>query len=347
MGRKMATAYVTHEDYDKHSLPGHPERSERLQRVREVLKKHGVLDRLELITPQPATVEQLEMVHRPDYVSLVEQAAEQGGGMLDPDTYLLPVSYEVARLSTGGVLGAIDAVMSRKANNAIALVRPPGHHALPNRGMGFCIFSNAAIAARHVQQAHGIERVMIVDYDVHHGNGTEVAFYDDPGVLYVSTHQYPFYPGSGALHDIGCGEGTGTTLNMPLSAGVGNEGFTALFEQVLWPAARRFAPDFVIVSAGFDAHWDDPLAMLQLDLNGYVHITRELVRMAEEMCGGRLIVTLEGGYNLDALSHGILDVCYALLGEDIIEDPLGPSGGYEPSVGKLIDDLLALHELGR
>jgi acetoin utilization deacetylase AcuC-like enzyme len=298
------------------------------------------------ILPQPATIEQLELIHRPDYVSLVERAAQQGGGMLDPDTYLLPISYEIARLSVGGVLGSVDAVMGGKADNAIALVRPPGHHALPNRGMGFCIFSNAAIATRHAQQVHNAERVMIVDYDVHHGNGTEVVFYDDPSVFYVSTHQYPFYPGSGALRDTGRGEGAGTTLNMPLSAGVGNEGFKALYERVLWPAARRFEPDLIIVSAGFDAHWDDPLAMLELDLQGYTHITRELVQMAQELCDGRIIVTLEGGYNLEALSYGILNVCYALLGEDTIEDPLGPAGGYEVSVAKLIDDLLALHELG-
>jgi acetoin utilization deacetylase AcuC-like enzyme len=341
----MTTAYLTHEDYDKHSLQGHPERSERLQRVRQVLEKHNILEQLMPISPQPATVEQLELIHRPDYVSLVERAAQQGGGMLDPDTYLLPVSYEIARLSVGGVLGAVDAVMGGTADNAIALVRPPGHHALPNRGMGFCIFSNAAIAARHAHLVHDAERVMIVDYDVHHGNGTEVAFYDDPSVLYVSSHQYPYYPGSGALRDIGRGEGMGTTLNMPLSAGVGNEGFKALYERVLWPVARRFNPDLIIVSAGFDAHWDDPLAMLELDLKGYTHITRELVRMAQEMCDGRLIVTLEGGYNLEALSYGILNVCYVLLGEDTIEDPLGPAGGYEVSVAKLIDDLLALHEL--
>jgi acetoin utilization deacetylase AcuC-like enzyme len=342
----MTTAFLTHEDYHRHTLPGHPERAERLQRVREVLEQHNLLDRLLPITPKPATVEQLELIHTPDYVALIERAARQGGGMLDPDTYLLPVSYEVARLSAGGVLGAVDAVMSGQADNAIALVRPPGHHALPNRGMGFCIFNNTAIATRHARQAHGVERVMIVDYDVHHGNGTEVAFYDDPNVLYVSTHQYPFYPGSGALRDIGRSDGIGTTVNIPLSAGVGNEGFKALYERVLWPAARRFGPDFIIVSAGFDAHWDDPLAMLELDLAGYVHLTREVIQMAQEMCQGRIIVTLEGGYNLKVLSYGILDVCYALLGEDIIEDPVGPSGGYEPSVAKLIDELLALHELG-
>jgi acetoin utilization deacetylase AcuC-like enzyme len=342
----MTTAFLTHEDYHLHSLPGHPEHAERLQRVLEVLAKHGMIDKLLSITPKPAAAEQLALIHTPDYVALIERAAQQGGGMLDPDTYLLPVSYEVARLAAGGVLDAVDAVMSGQADNAIALVRPPGHHALPNRGMGFCIFNNAAIAARHAQQAHGIERVMIVDYDVHHGNGTEVAFYDDPSVLYISTHQYPFYPGSGALRDIGRGDGLGTTVNMPLSAGVGNEGFKALYERVLWPAARRFKPDVIIVSAGFDAHWDDPLAMLELDLGGYVHITRELIQMAREMCRGRIIVTLEGGYNLKALSYGILNVGYALLGEDTVEDPLGPSGGYEPSVARLIDELLALHQLG-
>ena len=342
----MTTAYVTHEDYDKHSMDGHPEHAERLRCVRALLQTRSLLDKLHPIPPHPAAAAQLALIHTPDYVALIERAARQGGGMLDPDTYLLPGSYEIAQLSAGGVIAAVDAVMGGQADNAIALVRPPGHHALPNRGMGFCIFNNAAIAVRHAQKAYGIEHVMIVDYDVHHGNGTEVAFYDDPSVFYVSTHQYPFYPGSGALHDIGRGEGIGATLNMPLRAGVGSQGFKALFEQVLWPAARRFKPDLILVSAGFDAHWDDPLAMLELDLEGYTHIARELVRMAGELCGGRLVVTLEGGYNLDALSYGILNLCYALLGEDIIEDPLGPSGGYEPSVAKLIDDLRTLHRLG-
>lgn len=342
----MTTAYLTHPDYQLHTLHGHPEHAGRLESIWEVLQTHSMLKRLKSVTPQPATLEQLEMVHDPRYVELVVRAAEQGGGMLDPDTYLLPVSYEVARLSVGGVLGAVDAVLSGEADNAVAPIRPPGHHALPNRGMGFCIFSNVAIAARHAQRAHGTKRVMIVDYDVHHGNGTEAIFYDDPDVLYVSTHQYPFYPGSGALHDIGRGEGLGSTINMPLSAGVGNEGFRELYERILWPAAKRFQPELILVSAGFDAHWNDPLAMLQLDLKGYAHLSRELVAMAQVLCGGHIIFVLEGGYNLEALGYGMLNICYALLREDIIEDPLGPSGGPEPSVARLIDSLLALHELG-
>ena len=267
--------------------------------------------------------------------------------MLDPDTYVLPVSYDVACLSVGGALAAVDAVLGGQADNALAVVRPPGHHATPSRGMGFCLFNNIALAARHAQATYEeVKRVLIVDYDVHHGNGTQEAFYEDESVLFVSTHQYPYYPGSGALGDIGSGPGRGATINMPLRAGTGNEGFELLYERVLWPAARRFRPDLILVSAGFDAHWADPLAMLQLDLRGYAHLTRELIGMAGELCAGRAIFVLEGGYDLEVLSHGVLNVAYALLGQDIVTDPLGEVGMPGQPTDDLVAALLDLHQLG-
>ena len=341
------TAYTTHRDYALHTMRGHPENAARIERIWQVFEEYRMPDRLLLLDPQPASVEQIGLVHDPRHIELVKRGAEGGGGMFDPDTYALPVSYEVARLAVGGVLAAVDAVMAGAAANALAVVRPPGHHATPNRAMGFCLFNNIAIGARYALQTYSaVERVMIVDYDVHHGNGTQDIFYTDPAVLYVSTHQYPFYPGTGALGDTGSGEGRGTTLNMPLRAGTGNKGFKLLYEKVLWPAARRFHPDLVLVSAGFDAHWADPLAMVQLDLHGITHLTRELIAMAQELCGGRIVFVLEGGYELEALSHGVLNIAYALQGKDRIADPLGPLDMPGQGTEQLVDQLLELHGLG-
>jgi acetoin utilization deacetylase AcuC-like enzyme len=342
-----STAYATHLDYRLHTLERHPENAGRIERIWEVFRSAGVLDHLLVLQPQPASVEQLTRVHTARHVELIRQASGEGPVLLDPDTYVMPVSYEVARLAAGGVIAAVDAVLGGRADNALAVVRPPGHHATPARAMGFCLFNNVAVAARHAQAVYpAVKKVLIVDYDVHHGNGTQDAFYADPSVLYISTHQYPFYPGTGALTDIGEGDGRGTTINIPLRAGTGNASFTQLYEKVVWPAVCRFQPDLILVSAGFDAHWADPLAMLQLDLKGYTHLTRELIRMAHEVCHGRIVFVLEGGYNLEALSYGVLNIAYALLGKDEIADPLGGSDMPTLPVDQLVDQLITLHQLG-
>ncbi len=340
------TAYVTHPDYRLHTLTGHPEHAGRIIHAWDVFEHSGILDRLKVITPAPATPEQITRVHKPGYVELIRRAAEQGGGMLDPDTYLLPISYDVACLSAGGPLATVDMVLTGQADNGLALVRPPGHHATPEQGMGFCIFNNIAIAACHALATYpAVKKIMIADYDVHHGNGTQDAFYSSPDVLFISSHQYPYYPGTGALTDTGAGPGLGSTINMPLPAGVGNDGFKQLYERVVWPAARRFHPDLILVSAGFDAHWHDPLAGLTLDLQGYATLTRELISMARELCEGRIIFVLEGGYDLEALSHGLLNIAYALQGEETIVDPLGAYDGPAAPVDRLVGQIVELHKL--
>jgi acetoin utilization deacetylase AcuC-like enzyme len=236
-------------------------------------------------------------------------------------------------------------VLSGKADNALAAVRPPGHHAMPSHAMGFCIFGNVAIGARYAQKVYGIERVMIVDYDVHHGNGTEAMFYDDPSVLFVSTHQYPFYPGTGALNDIGTGAGKGYTVNIPLSAGHGDNNYAQVFEKVVWKVAARFQPQLILVSAGFDAHFSDPLAQMRLSLTGYAHLTRELLAMAKQFCGGKIAFVMEGGYNLQALSSGVLNIAHALLGNPDVSDPMGLDKKPEPDITPLITSLQKLHGL--
>jgi acetoin utilization deacetylase AcuC-like enzyme len=340
------TVCVTHPDYRLHTLDGHPENASRIERIWQVLEKSNALDDLLLIEPEPAPLDQLALIHDQRYITHVKKASEQGGGRLDPDTYALPISYHVARLSAGGATAAVDAVLNGTADNALAVVRPPGHHATPFRAMGFCLFNNAAIAARYAQQSsNAIERVMIVDYDVHHGNGTQDAFYDDPTVLYASTHQYPYYPGTGALEEIGTGGARGTTLNMPVSAGTGSDGYRLLYQQVLWPVARRFKPDLILVSAGFDAHWSDPLAMMQLDLPGYAGLTHDLIEMAGELCQGRIIFVLEGGYDLEVLANGVLNVVHALRGRDEIVDPVGPLDMPGRGTEHLVEQLRILHQL--
>lgn len=343
----MATGYVYHPVYLEHNQPGHPENARRLERIMAALRDVGMLERLTSIEARPATEEELARVHTPGYIAYVRRVAERGGGHLDADTYMNARSYEAAVMAAGGLLALVEAVLEGRVRNGFALVRPPGHHALPDRGMGFCLFNNVAVAARHAQTFPGIRRVFIADIDVHHGNGTQAVFEADPTVFYFSTHEYPYYPGTGHWSEAGIGEGEGSILNVPLPAGVGDQGYLRVYEELLWPLVRRFRPDLILVSAGYDSHWQDPLAMMQLSLGGYARIARELVAMAEELCGGRIVFTLEGGYHLDVLAHGVLNAFYALLGEETVSDPFGPPfPASEPDIGPLLARLKERHRVG-
>ena len=293
--------------YLKHSTgAGHPERPERLSAILDRLRRVGLLAELTRITPRAADLRWLTTVHGRAYVQRVEASCLAGLGHVGPaDAPVGPESYAAAVTAVGGVLAAVDAVMEGRLRNAFCAVRPPGHHALPEKAMGFCLFNTVAIAAKYIQQRAGLARVLIVDWDVHHGNGTQAVFYGDPGVFYFSIHQSPFYPGTGAADERGVGDGLGSTLNVPLPAGTSDATLQAVFEGQLTPAALTFAPDFVLVSAGFDAHEDDPLGQMSVTPEGFASLTRVVKSIADQCCGGRLVSVLEGGYHLEGLAASV------------------------------------------
>ena len=294
------TGLVYHPDFLLHDAgPGHLERPERLKAIMAGLERSGLLESLVRIEPRLAAKQWLAQVHTPAYLKELEGAPRQ----LDPDTRLSPNSYRVAKLATGGILAAIDAVVAGKIRNAFAVIRPPGHHALPDRAMGFCLLNHVAIAARYIQKKHGLKRILIVDWDVHHGNGTQEVFYDDPSVLYFSTHQFPYYPWSGDPDERGTGAGLGTTVNAPLWPGSGDASILKAFREDLLPAAEAFRPDFVLISSGFDAHERDPIAEMRITTPGYAALTKIVAGIAERHAKGRLVSLLEGGYNLKALAQ--------------------------------------------
>ncbi len=300
------TALVYHPDYLLHDPgPNHPERPARLRAIMTHLQRQGLLDTLLLLSPEPASEQWITRVHTPMYLQKLRAAVRAAPTSLDADTWVSKHSYDVARRAVGGVLLAVDMVIAGQAQNAFAALRPPGHHALPERAMGFCLLNHVAIAARYAQEKHGVARVLIVDWDVHHGNATQEVFYTDPSVLYFSTHQYPYYPGTGAASQVGAGAGQGTTINVPLAAGAGDSEIIEAFRKRLIPAATAFRPEFVLISAGFDAHQRDPLAQLQVTETGYAMLTRIVKDIADRHAAGRLVSVLEGGYDLDALARSV------------------------------------------
>lgn len=293
---------------------GHPESPNRLRAIMQRLEQSGITARLTRIEPRKAENEWLTLVHQPGYVALLNQQAPTKGRIsLDADTSMSPGSLAAAYLAAGGALAGVDAIMAGQVQHTFCAVRPPGHHAEADRAMGFCLFNNVAIAARYVQKRYGLPRVLIVDWDVHHGNGTQHSFDADPSVLFFSTHQYPHYPGTGRATERGSGTAEGSTINVPMEAGEGDEEYRAVFQKVLVPAADDFKPDFVIISAGFDAHRDDPLASMGLTEEGYADLTAIVAGVAKRHCQGRLLSSLEGGYNLTALAASVERHIQALM----------------------------------
>ena len=341
----MSASYAYDPLYLEHNRPGHVERRERLERTVQVLQERALLDRLVRVEATPVAMDYLLEVHLRQYVEQAKQVSDTGGGNLDPDTYANSRTNEVALLAAGGMLNLVEAILEGQAENGFALVRPPGHHALPGRGMGFCIFNNIAIAAKYALKRKGLSRILIVDFDLHHGNSTNDIFYDTDEVLYFSTHQYPYYPGTGHWDNVGRGLGEGFTANVPLPAGVGDDGYARIFDEVLYPIAERYHPQLILVSAGYDAHWADPLGMMQLSTTGYAYLTRTLKQMAEEFCNGRLAFTLEGGYDLDALAYSIAATIETLLGDDAIADPLGSSPRPSAPADDMILHIKGIHRL--
>ncbi|HKV59019.1 MAG TPA: histone deacetylase [Ktedonobacteraceae bacterium] len=356
----MTTGLIYDPIFLEHITPkNHPDQPQRLEMSMKVLEALNWLERdgLVQLAPRAASEDELAAVHERNYIHEVEEAARKAaqeyaeGGRntrhFATDTYVSGKSYEAALKAAGAGLTAIDAIMSGEIDNAYCLVRPPGHHAVAESAMGFCLFNNVAVAARYAIDHYGLERVMIIDFDVHHGNGTQEMFYDDPHVLYFSTHQAPFYPGTGLVDERGEGAGEGTTINVPLPASTGYETLEPVFRQVMAPAADRFDPQLILVSAGFDAHWDDPLGQFNLSTAGFAQLMNVIIEEAKFLCKGRLVLIQEGGYSLDAMAACVATCINLLLGDDAAVDSLGkaPHMPYRINTDVLIAELRRLHRL--
>jgi len=295
----------------------HPESPQRLFYVQQALEDLRIWERWVRIEPRMAREEELELVHSAGYTETIRRASERAPAFLDADTPVSSESYDIARLAAGGVLNCADSIARGETNRAFAFVRPPGHHAKPNRAMGFCLFNNVALAAAFLRKKHGLHRIAIVDMDIHHGNGTQACFYEDPGVLYVSTHQYPYYPGTGAFSEVGAGQGWGYTANFPLPAGTGDPVFVPVYSRIISAILDQYRPECILVSAGFDALLGDPLGGLSVSAAGYASVAASLLRAADRNCGGRICFVLEGGYS----PQGLRECVRAVMQEMESEDP--------------------------
>jgi acetoin utilization deacetylase AcuC-like enzyme len=310
----------------------HVESPQRLRVIYEQLEQPPLNGLFQYPAFKPASTELLELNHSKEHVMRVAGTAGKTFSSLDPDTQASAKSYDAACLAAGAVIAGLETIVNGKADNGFALVRPPGHHAEADRAMGFCLFNNVAVGACYGLKSLGLERIAIIDWDLHHGNGTQNSFYSSDQVLYFSTHAYPYYPGSGSLREVGAGAGEGFTVNVPLSGGQDDRAFAAIFREIIVPVTRQFRPDFIIISAGFDTYFGDPLGTMAVTEQGYATMTKQIVDLAAEVCKGRLLVALEGGYNLRGLRDGVL----AVLGE-LSGDPACPGKVEEAVLQAIID----------
>jgi acetoin utilization deacetylase AcuC-like enzyme len=337
----MKVGIVKHDIYLEHITDDfHPENPNRLVHIYAMLKELGQ-EGLVYIQPRMATHEEIALNHDASYINFVAETKGKVQRRLDPDTVTSPKSYEAACMAVGGLLQLSDALFAGEIDNGFALVRPPGHHAERGKGMGFCIFNSVAVAARYLIRKHGLKRVFIVDWDLHHGNGTQHSFYGDSDILYFSTHQYPYYPGTGSHEEIGSGEGKGYTINVPMSYGMGDGDYTYAFEEIVLPVVRQWKPEAILVSAGFDIHHSDPLGGMAVTESGFTKMTRMLMDAAEEVCKGRILFALEGGYDLSGLTNSVKAVILQLRKTPLYmqEDKASPSSAVTETV-KLVKQVL-------
>lgn len=338
---------VRDDAYLKHDMGiYHPESPDRLQVIYDMIDELGATLNLAMIPVRQASVDEIATNHDVRYVEYIAATAGARNTYLDPDTTACAYSWEAACRAVGGLLALVREVVAGNARNGFALVRPPGHHAERKRAMGFCFFNNIAIAARYALKELGMHRVAIVDWDLHHGNGTQNAFYETDEVLFISAHQYPHYPGSGAIRETGIGAGEGYTVNVPLAAGAGDLEYVTVFHSLVAPIIEAYRPDLILVSAGFDAHESDPLGGMSLTESGYEQMVQILMSLAEELCGGRLVLTLEGGYNLAALRNSVKRILLQLSYYNPRNESLPPKPSPEslqPGFRKRLSEIIATH----
>ena len=346
MNENRQIGIVYHPDFFIHTKDAHPEKKERLQAILSLLKEENLFAKLQQLAPVPAEVDEVARVHTLQHIENIRTLCEQHKGYLDADTYLTPKSYDVALLSAGAALTAMRSVMRGKLDVCFALGRPPGHHAEPHKGMGFCLFNNAAIAARAAQEEFGLSRIMLIDWDVHHGNGTQKAFYQDASLLFVSVHQSPAFPGTGHFGDTGSGVGEGYNVNIPLPPGCGDKEYSRVFREIIRPLADRYKPELVLVSAGQDIYHDDPLAGMRVSFAGFADMARLVREIAADHCDGKTVLFLEGGYHLRGQAEAVATVLsvFGGWGRPVKNEPAESDPLYDDP-DRVINEVIKLHKL--
>jgi len=337
--------YIYDPIFLKHNLPDHPENARRLEVILDYFDKNNLIERLTKIEVRDANEDELLLCHDKSLIEKVKNACGSGITNLDADTYINCFSYNAAISAVGGMIELVNKITEGSISKGIVLSRPPGHHATESRSMGFCLFNTIAIGARYATRKNNLKKVAIVDIDVHHGNGTQSIFYDDPSVMYISTHQYPHYPGTGTLRETGDGKATGTNINIPFPAYVDDDGYKDVFNHFAIPILERFKPELIFVSVGFDGHETDPLSSINLSLTGYDWLCRSLINAAEKICEGKIIFSLEGGYNLNVLAPGFGNIVRGLSEDEMCDDPFTSYNYSTADVSKLIEKLKEVHNL--